>query len=39
MVLGKPQKDPTLEWSLSHCHIYKSPSKSTLTPQGVPLRG
>ncbi|MXG74719.1 cAMP-activated global transcriptional regulator CRP, partial [Escherichia coli] len=30
MVLGKPQTDPTLEWFLSHCHIHKYPSKSTL---------
>ena len=34
MVLGKPQTDPTLEWFLSHCHIHKYPSKSTLIHQG-----
>lgn len=34
MVLGKPQTDPTLEWFLSHCHIRKYPSKSTLIHQG-----
>ncbi len=33
MVLGKPQTDPTLEWFLSHCHIHKYPSKSTLIHQ------
>ena len=34
MVLGKPQTDPTLEWFLSHCHIHKYPSKSTLIHAG-----
>lgn len=34
MVLGKPQTDPTLEWFLSHCHIHKYPSKSTLIHRG-----
>lgn len=34
MVLGKTQTDPTLEWFLSHCHIHKYPSKSTLIHQG-----
>jgi len=34
MVLGKPQADPTLEWFLSHCHIHKYPSKSTLIHAG-----
>ncbi|PLK58294.1 transcriptional regulator Crp [Candidatus Palibaumannia cicadellinicola] len=34
MVLSKPQTDPTLEWFLSHCHIHKYPSKSTLIYQG-----
>ncbi len=34
MVLGKPQTDPTLEWFLSHCHIHKYPSKSTLIQIG-----
>src|SRR5574343_1495697 len=34
MVLGNPQTDPTLEWFLSHCHIHKYPSKSTLIHQG-----
>src|SRR5476649_2428514 len=34
MVLSKPQTDPTLEWFLSHCHIHKYPSKSTLIHQG-----
>lgn len=34
MVLVKPQTDPTLEWFLSHCHIHKYPSKSTLIHQG-----
>lgn len=32
--LAKPQTDPTLEWFLSHCHIHKYPSKSTLIHQG-----
>lgn len=34
MVLGKPQTDPVLEWFLSHCHIHKYPSKSTLIHAG-----
>ena len=34
MVPGKPQTDPTLEWFLSHCHIHKYPSKSTLIHAG-----
>lgn len=34
MVIGKPQPDPTLEWFLSHCHIHKYPSKSTLIHAG-----
>jgi CRP/FNR family cyclic AMP-dependent transcriptional regulator len=34
MVLGKPQADPVLEWFLSHCHIHKYPSKSTLIHAG-----
>ncbi len=34
MVLGKPQTDPALEWFLSHCHIHKYPSKSTLIHRG-----
>ncbi|MFM2476061.1 cAMP-activated global transcriptional regulator CRP [Celerinatantimonas sp. MCCC 1A17872] len=34
MVLGKPQSDPVLEWFLSHCHIHKYPSKSTLIHAG-----
>lgn len=34
MVLGKPQTDPVLEWFLSHCHIHKYPSKSTLIHEG-----
>lgn len=34
MVLGKRQTDPTFEWFLSHCHIHKYPSKSTLIRQG-----
>lgn len=33
MVL-KPQTDPVLEWFLSHCHIHKYPSKSTLIHAG-----
>ncbi len=34
MVLGKTHTDPTLEWFLSHCHIHKYPSKSTLIYAG-----
>ncbi|SQD79127.1 cAMP-activated global transcriptional regulator CRP [Moritella yayanosii] len=34
VVIGKPQSDPTLEWFLSHCHIHKYPSKSTLIHAG-----
>ncbi|MXP51290.1 cAMP-activated global transcriptional regulator CRP [Pantoea sp. SoEX] len=34
MVFGKPPIDPILEWFLSHCHIHKYPSKSTLIYQG-----
>ncbi|SNC58378.1 cAMP-activated global transcriptional regulator CRP [Sodalis endosymbiont of Henestaris halophilus] len=34
MIIGKQQKDPTIEWLLSHCHIHKYPSKSTLIHQG-----
>ncbi len=34
MVFGNLQTDPTLEWFLSHCHIHKYPSKSTLIHQG-----
>ena len=26
--------DPTLDWFLSHCHIHKYPSKSTLINAG-----
>lgn len=29
-----PSIDPTLEWFLSHCHIHKYPSKSTLIHAG-----
>lgn len=29
-----PSIDPTLEWFLSHCHIHKYPSKSTLIHSG-----
>ncbi|WP_026960158.1 cAMP-activated global transcriptional regulator CRP [Aliagarivorans taiwanensis] len=34
MVIGKPQADPVMEWFLSHCHIHKYPSKSTLIHAG-----
>lgn len=34
MMFGKLQTDPTLKWLLSHCHIHKYPSKSTLIHQG-----
>lgn len=34
MALGKTQTDSTIEWFLSHCHIHKYPSKSTLIQQG-----
>ena len=34
MIPTKPQTDPTLEWFLSHCHIHKYPSKSTLIHAG-----
>ena len=34
VVIGKPQSDPTLELFLSHCHIHKYPSKSTLIHAG-----
>ncbi|XKM13864.1 cAMP-activated global transcriptional regulator CRP [Orbaceae bacterium ac157xtp] len=34
MILGKQQSDTTLDWFLSHCHIHKYPSKSTLIHQG-----
>ncbi|MBK4764813.1 MAG: cAMP-activated global transcriptional regulator CRP [Pantoea sp. Brub] len=34
MVFGKPQIDSTIEWFLSHCHIHKYPSKSTIIYQG-----
>ncbi|AKZ66079.1 Cyclic AMP receptor protein [Candidatus Palibaumannia cicadellinicola] len=34
MVLSKLQIDSTLEWFLSHCHIHKYPSKSTIIYQG-----
>ena len=30
----KPQADPTLEWFLSHCHIHRHSSKSTLINAG-----
>ena len=29
-----PSTDPTLDWFLSHCHIHKYPSKSTLINAG-----
>ncbi|MBK4775769.1 cAMP-activated global transcriptional regulator CRP [Candidatus Pantoea edessiphila] len=34
MVFGKPPIESILEWFLSHCHIHKYPSKSTLIYQG-----
>ncbi|WP_395479609.1 cAMP-activated global transcriptional regulator CRP [Candidatus Curculioniphilus buchneri] len=34
MILSKPQIDSTLEWFLSHCHIHRYLSKSTLIHQG-----
>ncbi|PPI87852.1 cAMP-activated global transcriptional regulator CRP [Candidatus Pantoea edessiphila] len=34
MVFGKPKTDITIEWFLSHCHIHKYPSKSTLIHKG-----
>lgn len=34
MILSKEQTDKNLEWFLSHCHIHKYSSKSTLIYQG-----
>ncbi|AKC32461.1 cAMP-activated global transcriptional regulator CRP [Candidatus Pantoea carbekii] len=35
MALGKIQTNSLLEWFLSHCHIHKHSSKSTLIYQGA----
>ena len=33
------QRDPVLDWFLTHCHLHKYPAKSTLIHAGEPLSG